>query len=641
MLLSRYLRCIICLLLIVATFAVYWQVSSHDFVKLDDDLYVTKNAHVQEGLTLKGVIWAFTTFHSYNWHPLTWLSHMLDCQLFGVNSGMHHLTSLLLHIANGVLLFLVFRRMTGALWCSAVVAALFALHPLHVESVAWVSERKDVLSTFFCLVSMWFYAGYAELSKFNRYVLAIFFFALGLMAKPIIVTLPFVLLLMDYWPLGRLQAGQSTRESNFNIPKLPITRLVLEKVPFFAIAAFSSVMTFIAQQEGGAVRSLDAISLKVRTANALVSYVSYIGKMIWPHNLSVYYPHPVNLPTWQTGGANLLMWQAAGAGLLLICLFFLLLKTARKLPYFAVGWLWYLGTLVPMIGMVQVGSHALADRYTYIPLIGLFIVVAWGVSDLTKKWNYRRIAITMSTGVLLLILMACTWFQVRHWENSIKLYKHTVKATPDNPLMYVNLGITLHEKGRFDEAVSSYLEALRIRPNYGKAHYRLGFALDRQGKVDEAISHYSEALRIKSNYDKGYYHLGMSESIKARYYLGNALIQQERFKEAVNHFSEMLRKEPGNAEVHFKLGFALAKLERFKEAISHYSETVRSDSHFGTVASYNIACIYSIQNKIKESISWLKKAIEKGYNNWNLIKTDKELENIRGSSYYKELIAAH
>ncbi|MCK4518277.1 tetratricopeptide repeat protein, partial [Candidatus Babeliales bacterium] len=303
--------------------------------------------------------------------------------------------------------------------------------------------------------------------------------------------------------------------------------------------------------------------------------------------------------------------------------------------------LWYLGTLVPMIGVVQVGSHALADRYTYIPLIGLFIIIAWGVSDLTKEWHYRQIAIAMSTGVLLLIFMTCTWFQVRHWENSITLYKHTVKATPDNPLMHVNLGVTLHEKGRLEEAISHYSEALKIRPNYAKAHYRLGFALDRQGKIEEAISHYSEALRIKSNYDKGYYHLGRSEYLKAHYYLGNALIQQGNFKEAIKHFSEVLRIRPDNATAHFNLGFVLTQRERFKEAISHYSEAVRLDPHFSAVASYNIACIYSIQDKIEESINSLKKAIEKGYNNWDLIKTDKELENIRGSSYYKELIAGH
>lgn len=362
----------VCLILILAIFTVFWQVRSHDFVNYDDDKYVTENRDVKAGLTTQSIIWAFTTTHASNWHPLTWLSHMLDISLFGLNPGWHHLTNLLFHIANTLLLFLILRGMTEEFWKSAFVAALFALHPLHVESVAWIAERKDVLSTFFWMLTILAYAYYVKHPVLRRYLFVLFSFLLGLMSKPMLVTLPFVLLLLDYWPLGRFQMEESgiTRNPKKHKSKHPeyqksiALRLVREKTPFFVLAGFSSIITFIAQQHGGTVRSLEFLPVKTRVANALISYVAYIGKMIWPFNLAVLYPHP---------GTTLPMWQTILAGLFLLFISYLVIRKVKKLPYLSIGWFWYVGTLVPVIGLVQVGAQSMADRYTYIPLIGLFI----------------------------------------------------------------------------------------------------------------------------------------------------------------------------------------------------------------------------------------------------------------------------
>ena len=538
------LKFLVCLLLIVGTFKVFWQVQHHDFIELDDHEYVTENPHVQSGLNKKGIIWAFTTFHVANWHPLTWMSHMLDCQLFGLRPGMHHLTSLLLHTANGVFLFLVLRLMTGALWRSAFVAALFALHPLHVESVAWIAERKDVLGTFFWLLTMWAYAYYAERQRFSRYLLALLFFAMGLMAKPMLVTLPFVLLLVDYWPLNRLQFGQSRNDSNLRVIKSSTGRVLWEKIPFFALTAISCVLTFLAQQKAGALKTLDIIPLKIRTANALISYISYIGKMIWPHNFAVFYPYPGIIP----------MWQVLGAGLSLVCLTVLsaMLFRAGRFPYCAVGWLWYLGTLVPVIGLVQVGSQAMADRYTYIPLIGLFIIISWGFYDVVKGWKNRHIMLAISTGVVLLVLMACTWFQVGLWKNSTMLFKHAINVTDNNYKAHNLLGIALERQGIPKGALKHYSEALRIKPDYAEAHYNIGTVLMRQGKLKESLGYYSEALRIKPDYPDAHNNRGV------------ALARQGRLKEAINHFYEALRIKPDFSDAHSNLGVAVKQQERRK-----------------------------------------------------------------------------
>jgi protein O-mannosyl-transferase len=568
------LKLCIILFLIGAPLAVFWQVQSHEFVNFDDDVYVTKNPHVQAGLTLESLSWAFATTRGGNWHPLTWLSHMLDCQLYGLKPAGHHLTSLVFHIVSTLILFLVLRRMTGALWGSSVVAALFALHPLHVESVAWVAERKDVLSTFFWMLTMGAYIRYVERPKLGRYLLAFLSFALGLMSKPMLVTLPFVLLLLDYWPLRRIQFGQ--RAGN---RKSDIRRLVLEKVPFFALSAVSSLVTFFAQRSGGAVGSLEALPLATRMANALVSYVSYIGKMIWPSHLAVFYPYSDMLPT----------WQVAGAGLLLVSLSVLVILAASRRPCLTVGWFWYLGTLVPVIGLVQVGAQAMADRYTYVPSIGLFIMMAMGVPPLLGGWRYRRVILATSTGLVLSIFMIVTWLQVRYWRDGVTLFEHSLEVTSNNYVILNNLGVALSERGKNEEAASRFRESLQIMANNPEAHNNLGIALAKLGKIQEAITHYTEALRIKPH------------DAEAHNNLGVALAAQGKIQEAITHHTEALRIEPLDAEAHNNLGVALGKQGRMQEAITHFGEALRIKPDYAD-AHYNLGSALATQGKNQEAI---------------------------------------
>jgi len=526
----HFSKLLISLFLIVATTCVFLPVRNCEFV-FDDDPYVTQNQYVQAGVTWESVRWAFTDTHIGFWHPLTWLSLMCDYELYGLNPGGYHWTNLLLHIENMLLLFLVLTRMTGALWRSAFVAALFALHPLHVESVAWVAARKDVLSTLFWMLSMLAYFHYVKDPRIVRYLLIILFFVLGLMTKPMLVTLPFVLLLLDYWPLGRFSFRQLPRDTDLRVRKTmnspptisAIPRLILEKVPLFTLTVICSVSAICAEKHAGALGNLELLPFKIRIANALVSYTSYIRKMIWPSDLACFYPHP-----WH----SLPLWQTAGAGFLLLCISVLVIRATRRFPYLAIGWLWYLGTLVPVIGLVQVGSHAMADRYTYVPLIGLFIIIAWGLADLAATWRYRRVVLAMSAVILVLAFAVCASFQVRHWQNSVTLFEHTLDVTAGNYLAHYNLGASLAERGRLDEAIGHYAKALRIKPDLHEAHNNWGVGLWRQGRIKEAISHYAEALRIKPN------------DAMAHNNLGIALARQGKPAEAVAHFRQALRINP-------------------------------------------------------------------------------------------------
>jgi Flp pilus assembly protein TadD len=578
---------LICLLIIFATVVVFHQLPSHDFINLDDDLYVYENPHVHAGLNKDGIAWAFTTFEAYNYHPLTWLSHMLDCQLFGLRPGMHHLTNLIFHLMNTALLLMVLRRMTGNLWRSGFVAALFALHPLHVESVAWIAERKDLLSTFFWLLSIWAYARYAERPGLKRYLPVLLFFSLGLLAKPMVVTLPFVLLLLDFWPLGRMQFQQARTDSGPLEQKVSVLRLVWEKVPLFALTAISIVVTFAAQREGGALKSLEAFPLTTRIANALISYVSYIGKMLWPHNLAVYYPY----------SGSVSVWQAAGAGLALICLTVLLMWTARKRPYLAVGWLWYLGTLVPVIGLVQVGSQAMADRYTYLPLVGLFIALAWGVPSLFTGWRHRQPVFAILATILLVSCTVCTWQQLRHWQNSITLFQHTLRVTTSNHFAHNNLGVALSHNGKLSEAISQYSMALRLKPEAFEVHNNLANALAAQGNVEEAIQHYSEALRLEPDYDKAHNNLG------------NALASEGKVEEAINHYAEAIKITPDYARAHYNLGNALAAQGKMDEATKHYFEALRVLPDWAG-AHNNLGVSLEKSGKLKEAIDHYHEALE-------------------------------
>ena len=587
---DRHLKMMISLLLILAIIIAYGQVKNFDFVGYDDQEYVTENSHVQKGLTVESIIWAFTSFHSANWHPLTWLSHMLDCELYGLNPMGHHWTNLIFHMVNSVLLFIVLELMTGAIWRSAIVAALFALHPLHVESVAWVSERKDVLCTFFGLLMIFSYYRYVKISSLKNYLLVIIFFSLGLMSKPMLVTSPFVLFLLDFWPLKRFH---SKNDYLFQSEKTPHYgskgnyRLILEKIPLFIPVVVSCVLTFFAQKSGGAVQTLGRMSLENRIANALVSYVNYVLKMFWPSKLAVFYPHP---------GDTLPAWQIFGAALLISCACFLAIRAAKKYPYVIVGLFWYFGTLVPVIGLVQVGEQAMADRYTYIPLIGLFIIVVWGVLDLFRKRHYRKIYLSMFAMIILSALTARTFFQVSHWKNGVTLFEHAIKVTENNYKAHNNLATVLGPID-LDRAISHYKEALRIHPKYVTALCNLGLALYNKGNYDEAVSYFTKALKINP------------QKTDTRMDLANIFFLQAKPEKAISHYREILKTNSENAEAHYNMAYMLSAQKKIDQAEYHYKETIRINPNHDK-AHYNLGNILLNQGNIKEAFAHFAETIK-------------------------------
>jgi protein O-mannosyl-transferase len=547
---SVHRESIVCLFLVIMTLSVYWQLRNYDFVNFDDSEYVYENRQVQGGFTFENIKWAFTTIHMCNWHPLTWLSHMLDYQLYGLNPGAHHITNLLFHITNSLLLFIVFRKMTGHFWQSAFLSSLFALHPLHVESVAWISERKDVLSAFFWILTMWSYVWYVQHPRIDKYLLVLLLFVLGLMSKPMLVTLPFVLLLLDYYPLNRFR---KSADINNSLKNSTVYRLVLEKIPLFVIVVISSAMTYYAQKHGGAVVPLDDISIQARMANALVSYSVYILKMLYPFMLAVLYPHPVNFP-W---------WQITGACFLLFFISFSAIRVVNKRPYFIIGWLWYLGTLVPVIGLVQVGNQSMADRYTYIPLIGLFFIISWGIPEIAQRWrNYKKILTIIAT-ISLTILIPVTYIQAGYWKNSITLYEHTIKVTENNYIACNNLGNAYKQQGLEDKAIKQYEKALRIKPDYAKAQSNLGDVYIEQGLKDKAIKQYEKALCINPDYAIAYNNLG------------NIYEEQGLFDDAIKHYEKAIRIDPDYVDAHYNLGNTYKKQGLFDDAIKQYKEALK------------------------------------------------------------------
>jgi protein O-mannosyl-transferase len=475
--------------------AVFGQVWNFGFVSYDDPDYVTQNLHVLNGISYRGIVWAFTSSHSSNWHPLTWISHMLDCQFFGLNPGPHHLTNLLLHLVNTLLLFGILKKMTDAFWRSALVALLFAVHPLHVQSVAWIAERKDVLSTLFWMAAIWTYVGYVKQRSIRQYLLSLLAFTCGLLSKPMVVTLPFVLLLLDFWPLQRFDVIRSAKNGKVKrsskaerIDRRPVARqLLIEKLPFFLLAAAGSAVTYLSQKGWGAVVSTAEVPIGARIGNALLSYLRYIGKMFWPADLSVFYPINVDLDP----------WLIAGAGIVLIGITILVVRSTRERPYMALGWFWYLGVLVPVIGFVQVGAQSMADRYAYIPLIGLFIMVAWSLPELTKANSAKLRTVISGIAVLLISMSICSWRQVRCWKDSVSLFEHALRVDENNYMAHGSLGFALADSGRVDEAIPHYEKALRINPNYATGHVNLGLALAGKGETREAIANYREAVRLK------------------------------------------------------------------------------------------------------------------------------------------------
>ncbi|MGO8743832.1 MAG: tetratricopeptide repeat protein [Limisphaerales bacterium] len=612
----------ICVLLAVVTTAVYWPAVGFDYVNYDDQGFVYENPHVLGGLTWENVRWAFGTGLGGNWMPLTWLSYLLDVEWFGPTAAGLHLTNILLHAANTVLTFLLFRRLTGMHWQSAVLAGLFGLHPLHVESVAWVAERKDVLSTLFWSLAIWMYVRYAQkpvagsLHRSNGYFLALIFFILGLMCKPMVVTLPFVLLLLDYWPLRRIEPGDIFAH------RATLTRLICEKIPFFMLAAIASALTIFVQFQERTMVSLASLPVGARISNALVAYARYLEKTFWPVDLTN--PYPL-IRHWPWG-------QVLAAGALVMGFSVLAMLTARKRPYALGGWLWFLGTMIPVIGLFQVGVQSLADRYTYIPLLGVFWIVVWVAADLIARWRLPGRVVVFAALLVLGTCAARTRAQLDYWRDGESLFRHAIALTENNFVAFDGLGRALYNQGRLDEAVFYYLKSLEIRPryedalenlgnalahldvanaatnnphgparrtgtDYANAHNTLGLGLVMNGKLDDAVTHFQRALlydpddvNVRSNL--GYAlalqgrldeAIGQCEQVlrrsphhpKANNILGFALLKQGRWDEAVVPLREALQYEPDFAEAHSNLGQALAALGQRDEAIAHFKEALR------------------------------------------------------------------
>ncbi len=563
----------------IATYAGMWR---HDFVSFDDPDYITENPMVSAGLTWRGVAWAFTTGHAANWHPLTWLSHMLDVQLFGLRAGGHHVVSLALHAANTLLLFAFLHRTTGAAARSAFVAALFAVHPAHVESVAWASERKDVLSTMFWMLTLWAYAAYVRRPSMARYLAALGLFAAGLMSKPMLVTLPFVLLLLDLWPLDRLRRPQREK----TVARIGWRHLVWEKLPFLALSIASSITTFLVQRHAGAVSGLETLPFGVRVQNALVAYATYIGEMIWPTKLSAIYPYVWNKPGWWVAGAMLILVAVSG----------LVLREARSRPYLAVGWLWFLGTLVPTIGLVQVGVQSTADRYTYVPFIGLFIIVAWGIPDLFRRWKWQRVALPVAATASLIACVGAAHAQVGNWKDSAALWQHAVAVSPNNAHALSPLADVLKEQGKVDEAIPLYERALAVEPTFAEAHNKLGVALADRGRLAEAIAQYTQAVRLKP---------WLAE---AHNNLGNGLAKQGDVDGATREYFAAIRAKPDYADPHNGLGALLSDQHKLDDAIAHYKEALRLDPQ-NAEALNNLGTAFSEQGRFDAAIEQLLKAI--------------------------------
>ena len=560
----------IALALALVTFAVYWPVRQFEYTNFDDQDYVYENPHVMKGLTQETVRWAFTTGFAANWHPLTWLSLMLDCEFFGVNPGAHHLMNVVYHVGATVLLFAALAAMTGGVRRSGMVAALFALHPLHVESVAWVAERKDVLSGFFWMLTMVAYAWYARRPGIIRYLGVVSAFALGLMAKPMLVTLPCVLLLLDYWPLNRLQS---------------LGKAVLEKLPLFALTIVSCVITFLAQQKGGAVESFEKYPFLVRVCNALVAYATYLVKTFLPEDLAVLYPHP---GTWRFA-------TVAGAGMLLVIASVAALVFWHSKRYSVVGWLWYLGTLVPVIGIIQVGQQYMADRYSYIPLIGIFIILVWGACDLAQGLIRPKLALGTAAAIVLAVCVVATSRQLQHWRNSITLFAHTVSVTRSNATAHYNLGQALSVRGFTKEALPHYERAIALRTNYTDAHNNLGLTLAMMGKLQDATNHYTSALH--SNPSNAAAHVNF----------GFALLRLGQPTDAASHFERALALESPYPLTHDGLGQAYLDSGKVNEAIVEFHKALALDSTFSE-ARFHLSKALTQSGKLREAEAQLREA---------------------------------
>jgi Flp pilus assembly protein TadD len=549
------------LLLVAATAAVFAQVVEFDFITFDDNVYVTENPHVQAGLSWTNVRWALGA-HECNWHPLTWLSLMLDAEVWGSRAAGFHLVNLLLHTANVLLLFLLLLRTTRCAYRSAFAALLFGIHPLHVESVAWIAERKDVLSTFFWFLTMHAYVGYAKRPSAGRYASTAAAFATGLLCKPMLVTLPVVLLLLDLWPLARFVPASEAERATPS----PLRRLVLEKVPLLALSAASSVITLYAQQRGGAVARLVEYPFALRLENAAVSTIAYLANAFWPSRLSVFYPHP---------GDHLPSWEAAVCGALVVALSVLAIYAARSAPYLTFGWFWYVVTLLPVIGLIQVGTQGMADRYTYVPLVGIFVALSWGIPSLVERVTSRsRGARVGRRRHAVLCLAGCATAmalgvgahkQAAYWRDSITLFEHAQRVTADNAVVHSNLGRALFDRGELDRALAHGRAVIRLDPAAPDGYFDLGVVLERMSRVDEAVAAYREAIRIAP------------DQANAHRNLGNLLAGQGRLGEAEDQLRDATRAQPDSSAARNDLGIVLGRREAYDEAIEQFSEALRLD----------------------------------------------------------------
>ncbi len=546
------LKFAICAALIAITWAVFGHTVGHEFVNFDDPIYVSENDHVRTGLSWQGVAWAFTHVHSHNWHPLTTISHMLDCQLFGLKPGAHHFVNVLLHSATAALLFFLLAQFTdspsrsGAIGSSAFVAAVFAIHPLHVESVAWISERKDVLSGLFFVLTLLAYFHYTRKPNVGRYLSVLILFACGLMSKPMLVTLPVILLLLDYWPLKRLSDSSARR-------------VLVEKIPLVVMSIASAAGTLIAQNEGIGLVRLEVLPLTWRITNALVACLVYIWQMIWPANLALAYHHPGKLP----------LWQVAGAAALLIAVTLGVFALRKRSPYLIVGWGWYLIMLLPVIGLLQVGGQAHADRYTYLPQIGLCLAATWGVVDLARFWRYHRPVLGVAAAIIISALASRAADQVSYWHDSERLWRHTLAVTTDNDVAHLGLGQLLLEQQRLDDAITELQIVVARHPNDVDARLKLANALsEKKGRTNDAIAQYEAAAKIDAP----------DPDVETT--LANLLLEQGRMEEAIRYYRDVVRLQPSSALAHYNLAVGLHRDRRLSEAIIHYKAALQIDPNY-------------------------------------------------------------
>ncbi len=575
-------RVFLCVLLGVATLALYWQALTCDFISFDDPDYVTNNPMVQQGVSMHGVVWALRSVHANNWHPVTWISHMLDASMFGASARGPHGVNIFLHAANAMLVFLLLARMTGKHWRSAFVAALFAAHPLHVESVAWISERKDLLCAFFGLLALLAYVNYAAArpGRKTAYLLAVVWLALSLMSKAMLVTFPLVLVLLDYWPLERLGV---TVERGAGVTT---STLLIEKAPFAILSMAAAVVTLIAQAGSGAAASVSAVGIAPRIENAIVSYVHYLGKCLWPENLAVFYPYAGH-HVWEV---VLCAGYIAGITVAVIC-------ARRARPYLLVGWLWYVITLIPVIGFVQVGKQSMADRYTYLPLLGIFIACVWGMDEIRNRFPSSRAVVLVAASVAIIACGVMTRIQLGYWRNSETLFRHALVATKDNEVANEDLGNYLADQGRNDEAIPYFREALRIEPGNGSLHNDLAVTLLTRGDAAGATQEFQQALRINP------------ESTNALMNLGVALDVQHQTKEAIESLEKAVSLAPGYAEARNNLGHVLAETGQLQDAVTQYNEAIRLRPGFAQ-AHYNLGSALAQLGERDAAIAQLSEALK-------------------------------